>query len=277
MAQVKLLKISADGIPLEFDSAADDITLNSFTAGAGPVVSPTGVDMNNTPLSDVNSVVFTDPTTGFVNQTAGNLVVDNIMAKERNNLMASSGAILFPLATDVGGQLDALRIPRIAGAPTATPAVSSDAGYIVFDDTNDDLYIWNGTAWDNQNTVKAAEYTAFPGGNAGTGGVAARDCLYYSAADTLLPADAATPAKSYVVGFARNAAIAGAAVTVQQNGVLSGFTGLTAAARYYLSASTPGGVQIAVPTGTGNTIVTVGIAKSTTELLVRIEELGRRA
>lgn len=277
MAQVKLLKISADGVPLEMDTSADDITLNSFTAGAGPVISPTGIDMNNTPVSDVNSVVFTDPTTGTVNQTAGNLVIDNIMAKERNNVMTTSGAILFPAITDVAAQVDSMKMPNIAGVPTATPAFSSVAGYQVFDSTNGDFYIWNGAAWDNQNIVKQAEATIYQGGNAGVGGVAARDVVYYSAADTLLPATAAAPGTSYAVGFSTATVTATNAVLVQQNGVLKGFTGLTAGARYYLSGTTPGQVTATLPTTSGHTIVLCGIAKSTTDILIRIEDLGRRA
>lgn len=276
MAQVKLLKISTDGIPVE-NATTDDLTLNSFTAGAGPVISPTGIAMTNTSISALANITFTDPSTDTINQTAGTLVVDNIMAKERNNVMATTGAVLFPTITDVAGQVDSLKMPNLAGPPTATPAFSSAAGYQVFDATNGDFYIWNGTTWDNQNIVKSAESTQYAGGNAGAGGVAALDLLYYSAADTLLPAVASAAATSYAVGFATAAAIATAPVTVQQNGILTGFTGLTAGARYYLSGTTPGAITATLPTTSGNTIILAGVAKNTTSLLIRIQDLGRRA
>lgn len=120
-------------------------------------MSPTGIDMNDTDLTEVQDILFNDPATGTINQTAGNLIVDDIMAKERDNAMTTAGAILFPAITDVAGEVDAFKIPHIAGIPSATPAFSTAAGYMVYDDTNNDLYIWDGAAWDNLNTVEEAE------------------------------------------------------------------------------------------------------------------------
>lgn len=275
MAQIRILKIDPTlGIQQEH-ALADDITFNSFTAGAGPVMSPTGVDMNNTDMSDVQDVVFTDPTTGTINQTAGNLIIDNLMAKERNNVMTTAGAILFPLVTDTAGQLDSLRIPRIAGAPTATPAVSSDAGYLVYDDTNNNLYIWDGAAWDNLNTVTSANnidnsYTAEVN-------VAARDVVYISSSDNVSPAQADVDTTSRVIGFATTAALAAASVPVRSEGTLSGFAGLTAGARYYLSDSTPGAITATPPSGAGNSVFLTGLAKSATVLHIQLQHMGRRA
>jgi len=151
MAQIKLLYVNA-GNPTEHDGATDDVTFLSYTVtGGGPVLSGTGIDLNNQDVSDVKDLVFNDPTTGTINQTAGALVVDNIMAKERNNVMTVAGAVLFPVVTDVAGEVDAFKVPHLAGVPSATPAFSSDAGYLVYDSVAKNMYVWDGASWDNLN------------------------------------------------------------------------------------------------------------------------------
>lgn len=276
MAQVKLLKIASDGVPLEFDSASDDITLNSFTVqGGGPVLSGTGLDMNNQDVTDVNDLSFNDPSTGTIGQTAGALIVDNIMAKERNNIMTTAGAVLFPTVSDAGGELDSLKIPDIAGVPTATPTYSSDAGYLVYDSTNKNLYAWDGSAWDNLNTVSSASailntYTADEA-------LAARDVVYISAADNVSKALADNTSKSYAIGLANAAAADTDPVEIKTAGIMSGFAGLTAGGRYYLDDTTPGAITATIPSASGKTVVQVGYAKSASALEIQILQLGRRA
>lgn len=276
MAQVKLLKISSDGVPLEMDTAADDITLNSFTVqGGGPVLSGTGLDMNNQDVSDVKNLDFNDPSTATIDQTSGALIVDDLMFQTKENVLTTAGAVLFPVITDVADEVDALRIPALAGVPTATPSDGGE-GYLVWDSTNNDLYAWDGAAWDNLNTVEQAErvcnlYTADEI-------LAARDVLYISAADNVSKADVSgSGAPSRVIGLAKAGAADTASVEVCSEGVLTGFTGLTAGARYYADPATPGGITTTTPVGTGNTIVQVGYAKSTTDLHIHIEQMGRRA
>lgn len=276
MAQVKLLKIASDGVPLEFNSTLDDITLNSFTAGAGPVMSPTGIDMNGTDVIDLSDLVFTDPSVGTVNQTAGSLIIDNLMAKERNNVMTTAGAILFPLITDTAAQVDSLKIPHIAGAPTATPAFSSAAGYMVYDDTNNKLYIWDGVAWDDQSTVTAAQAVQ----NLYTAGedIDVTEAVYISGSDEVsLASGADGTAPSRLMGFAVSSVLDTQTLYVQSEGVLDGFTGLTPGSRYYLSPATPGAITATTPVGTGNTVVQAGYSKNATALHIHIEQLGRRA
>ena len=100
MAQVKLLKISSDGINLEMDTAADDITLNSYTVtGGGPVLSSTGLDMNNQDVSDVKDLDFNTPATATIDQTSGALIVDDLMFQTKENSMAVGAAVLFPVVT----------------------------------------------------------------------------------------------------------------------------------------------------------------------------------
>lgn len=276
MAQVKLLKIDADGVPVEFDSVNDDITLKSFAiTGGGPVLSASGLDMNNTDIIDVQDLAFVDPTTGTINQTAGALIIDNLMAKERDNVMTTAGAILFPAVTNTGAQVDSFRIPRISGAPSATPSFSADAGYMVYDYTNGNLYIWDGTSWDNLSTVTSAEnldnnYTADVN-------VAVRDVVYISNANSVSPAKADASTTDKAIGFALATITATNPVSVRKNGTLSGFSGLTVGARYYLSAATAGAVTSTIPTGSGNSIIQVGYAKASTIMDIQFLILGRRA
>jgi len=68
------------------------------------------------------------------------------------------------------------------------------------------------------------------------------------------------------MGFVPSGITAGASGTVRLgNGVISGMTGLTIGARYYLSAATPGAITLTAPSTTGNGIFAVGRAKSATE------------
>lgn len=274
MAQVKLLKIDADGVPVEFNSAADDITLNSFAVqGGGPVLGPTGLDLNNQDVSDIKNLAFVNPATGTINQTAGALIVDNILGKDRENVMASGGAVLFPVITNNVDLVDSFRVPALAGVPSATPA-DGGSGYLVFDSTNKALYVWDGAAWDNLNTTTAAEslasiYTAEQA-------LAAVDAVYISSADNVSKASASAAATAKVIGFAKAAALITAPTQIVKAGILAGFSGLTAGARYFLSA-TAGAVTATRPSGAGNTIVQVGYAKNATTLEIAIENLGRLA
>lgn len=275
MAQIKLLKIDTDGIPVEMDSASDDITLNSFTVqGGGPVLDTNGLDMNTSSIVDVGNLEFADPTTGYINATAANLIIDDIMAKDRENAMGAAGAISFPTVTDVAGEVDAFRLPALAGVPTATPT-SGGEGHVIWDSSNNKMYIWDGSAWVDQSTIAYApnvQNSYVAGEN-----LAARDMVYISSADNVSKAQGDTAVKAQAIGFAVATATATNPVQVQEDGVLPGFTGLTAGARYYLSAATAGAITATIPTGTGQTIVQAGYAKSATALAIQIQQLGRRA
>lgn len=274
MAQIKLLKIDTDGVPVEF-SSTDEITLTSFTiTGGGPALSATGLNLNTTPITGLTNVTFASPTTNTINQTAGNLIVDNIMAKERSNVMTTASDILFPTISNSAGQVDAFRVPALAGVPSATPT-NSGSGYLVYDSTNGDLYAWTGTLWDNLNTVSVASslddsYTAEVT-------ITSRQAVYISSADNVSPAVASAAASAQVVGFATAGASAAASVNVRKSGRLAGFSALTSGSRYYLDGTTAGSITATTPTGTGHTIVQAGYAKNATTLDIQIQNLGRRS
>lgn len=276
MAQVKLLKINGDGVPTEFNSAADDITLNSFSVqGGGPALSASGLNNANQDISNLKNISFAAPNTDTINQTAGSLIIDNIMAKERKNLLSTAGEVLFPVVTDTASTVDNFQLPQIAGAPTATPT-NSGSGFELFDTVNKKVWLWDGSAWADQSLVQQAR--AIDDSYTAAANLAATDAVYISAANTVDKASGASNSSaSYLLGFASAAALAAASVDIRKFGVLGGFSSLTPGSRYFLSPSTPGQITSTLPVGAGNTIVQAGIAKSATSLDIVIQQLGRRA
>lgn len=275
MAQVLLLKIDATGFNKEMDAAADDITLASYTVtGGGPVLSA-NLDMNGGNVSDAGDLAFTDPTTDGITRTDGTHAADDIMMEDAENSMAVGAAILFPVIADNTDQVDAMRLPALAGTPTAAPADGGE-GYLVWDSTNDKLYAYNGSSWDDLSTVSAAEkicnsYTA-------TSITAIGNAVYIDGADSVDLADvSAVGAASRLIGIAGTAAAAAAAVDVCSEGVVNGLTGLVAGSRYFANPSTAGALTTTVPSGSGNVIIQVGIAKSTTAMHLQIQRVGTRA
>lgn len=273
MAQVKLLKI-VSGLPTEMDIAADDVTLASYTVqGGGPVLNA-NLDMNNGAISDAGQLDFTDPATDGINTTSnGVIAADDFMAIDIENTMTTAGGISFPVITDVAGQVDAFRLPALAGVPTATPTAGGE-GQLVWDSVNDHLYAWDGAAWDNLSTVDSANKVCNPYTSAAI--LATVDALYISAADTVDKAAASADASSKLIGFAEAGVGAAATVNVCSEGVLGGFAGLTAGDRMFLS-TTAGAISSSPPVGSGNNVVQAGFAKSATEMHLQIQFLGKRA
>lgn len=254
MAQRKLLYLDTDGIPVEHNAANDDLTVKTITAK--------------------DAVLVDDPNTGYLNQTDGPLVFNDIMAKDRTNIMDASGDILFPVVSNLAADVDAFRLPTLAGSPSATPA-QGGAGYLLYDTTNKKLFAYDGTAWDDLSTVSSADTieSSYTAGEI----IALNDALYISAANTASKALADNTSKSFVFGFAKAAAAAAASVAAITSGQVGGFSGLTAGSRYYLDGTTAGAIASAAPTGAGKSVTQVGYAKNSTTLNIQFLQLGRRA
>jgi hypothetical protein len=88
--------------------------------------------------------------------------------------------------------------------------------------------------------------------------------IHVSGGDRVRKADATAEGKE-AHGFVLAGVANGANATVYFGGTLSGLSGLTAGARYYLH-TTPGAVTNAAPSAAGNVSQLVGIAVSATEL-----------
>ena len=218
--------------------------------------------------------VFTDPTTDGITNTNGTFAADDIMFDNFENVMEVGAAVLFPSIADNADQVDAFRLPALAGAPSAAPADGGE-GYLVWDSTNDALYAYDGAAWTNLSIVEEAERVCFEytAGEA----IAAGDAVYISAANTVSLADTSSETTSRIIGIAGAAIANGAQGKICSDGVVSGLSGLTAGSRYFQDPATPGALTTTAPTGSGESIVQVGFAKSATELHLQIDFLGCRA
>ena len=115
-------------------------------------------------------------------------------------------------------------------------------------------------------SASAAETRTMTAGEA----ISARDLVYVSASNTVMKA-VANSASKFAVGIAVSAISNGATGTITFPPiVVSGFTGLTVGSRYYLSASTAGAVTTTPPSGDNEFSQFVGVALTTTEMLVNI-------
>lgn len=85
-------------------------------------------------------------------------------------------------------------------------------------------------------------------------------------------ADAAAAGKE-AHGFVTAAVISGASATVYHEGTNAGVSGKTIGARQYLSAATPGLSTETPPSGSGNVVQLLGVAKSATEITFEPEEI----
>lgn len=100
-------------------------------------------------------------------------------------------------------------------------------------------------------------------------GVAVRDVVYLTGSLAVDQADASAEATVPVIGFVKTKPTA-TTCTLQYYGELDGFVGLTPGAKYYLSL-TPGGITTTAPSGSTEVVQQVGIALSSTILLVKAD------
>lgn len=96
--------------------------------------------------------------------------------------------------------------------------------------------------------------------------------VYISAADTVKKAQANAAATVQAIGLATATIANGAVGAYQTAGTLAGLSGLTAGAVYYLDPSTAGATSVTAPSTVGQYVVRIGIAVSTTEMMIDIQE-----
>lgn len=97
------------------------------------------------------------------------------------------------------------------------------------------------------------------------------DIVYISAADTGKKAKADAAGTKDAIAIAMGAITNGTTGSYQTGGILTGLTGLTANTPYYLSAATAGLLTATPPSAVGQYVVRIGLAISTTELMINIE------
>lgn len=95
--------------------------------------------------------------------------------------------------------------------------------------------------------------------------IAARALVHVLASGEIANADASND--RHTVGFAPASIAAAAQGVVHFEGSITGLSGLTVGARYFLSDTTPGGISATAPAaGAGKCCQEVGVATSATEL-----------
>mgnify|MGYP001406828442 CR=1 FL=1 len=96
--------------------------------------------------------------------------------------------------------------------------------------------------------------------------LSAGNLIYLNSTPEAFKADANTDTKA-AIGFVLAGITAAATGTAYfGSGMITGLTSLTPGAKYYLSATTPGGITTTKPSGSGDIIQQVGVAVSSTEL-----------
>lgn len=116
--------------------------------------------------------------------------------------------------------------------------------------------------------------------NDNVGSISKGQPVYVSSAGSVDLAQADAAGTKSVVGFVYDTSIATATTgSIQTDGVIevadwtsiAGSATLTAGSKYYLSDSSPGEITSTAPTTSGNYVVPIGTALSTTELEITIE------
>ena len=107
--------------------------------------------------------------------------------------------------------------------------------------------------------------------------IAALDVVYISSTDRVSPANAGATATYKAIGFALNGGASGATITVRVAGEVPGLSGFNPNETVFLSPTTGGAITTTVPTGAGEYLIKVGSGRTTTDLVVIIQYLSRRA
>ena len=137
---------------------------------------------------------------------------------------------------------------------TTTSAGAGDAGEIVALDSSGKL----------DSTLMPAGFGSDSKSMTAGEALTAGDLVYINGSGNALKADANAIAKA-AVGFVLASISNAASGTVYFEGTITGLSGLTPGARYFLS-TTPGGITTTAPTGTADIVQQVGFALSATEL-----------
>ena len=274
MAVIRPIKIDATtGLFIEIDNSADDIVANTLSVqGSMVILNSGGILLNSGTISGAGDISFSNPATrGIVQTSGGTLAASNIVGKDRNNTFITGGAIAFPVITDAVGDVDSFQFPRLAGAPTAVPALNSGGGFAVYDDTNNALYLWNGAAWAALNTPETIvnSYVAVTGINAGIAVALNSSCMVF-------PATNITESAARVIGFSQHSAGSGVAINVIKAGEVTIVGGtMVPGSRYFLGSATA--VITTTPaTDANHNIIQLGFAENSTTLSLQIVPLAIR-
>lgn len=107
--------------------------------------------------------------------------------------------------------------------------------------------------------------------NADAGNHVIGDVVYLFSADNVKKAQANAAGTTRAIAIATATIVNATTGVYQTSGTLAGLAGLTAGAVYYLSAATAALLTATPPSVAGQYVVEIGVATSTTELLINIK------
>ena len=268
--------VGASGAASSITSTGQNLTLQTATSGTVTLRSAAALTMD----SDDTMTIQMDANDGgdkdiaiVANNAGGGSAEVNIDADDGVNLAINGGAKIA--ITNANSTFNnTIQADTTAGLKFGGSGIQMVG---VLDEDN--MATDSNTNFATQQSIKAyvdtrgvTAYEALPNLTADATGLAIRDVVAIIAsgldAGKATKGNAATIANGQVLGFAPAAIAGGAVGKVAQSGVLGGFSGLTAGARYYLSATSAGAIVATPPTGANNVIVQVGYALSASTLAI---------
>lgn len=186
---------------------------------------------------------------GFVGLTPGLLYYVN---------PSTPGAVTSTKPTTLGYWVVPVGVALTATSVLVNPSMAADSAVVALQSGVETI---TGTAGEN---LTANDLVYMSVGNAG--GDTGRTAGSFYKVD----AGHATLAafRSYGIGFVQATVLSGASVTVQRNGPLSGFVGLTAGVAYYANPSSAGAITATRPVTLNQYVVPVGFARSSTDIQI---------
>jgi hypothetical protein len=226
---------------------------------------------NSTAIADAS-----DPTKQIKFDAAGSASTSTTLTSSQtaNRILTLPDATTTIVGTDVAQSLsNKTFLDAITGTQIATPTNPSAGSNKLYFKSDGNLYKLDNLG--NETQVGAG------GGGATTLSVtagenlSARDAVYIaSSSDTgrtsgrAYKLDVTNDQRAEFLGFATGAAITGGAVTVQIAGTLTGFSGLPTGKPIFGSTTTPGSYQTSAPTLSGQSIIQLGEAVSSTDIAI---------
>ena len=197
----------------------------------------------------------------LLGSTGNVIIVQNITGSGAGAWVASYGSVTNPVITQVTTPIAFIDIhdDGTGMAGSILPITQSNIT---------DIRPWLGSAV----TASPAQTQTETAGQTFT--ITIPQAVYVSQGDggrtvgDVYPLDASNNSRYPFYGFAITSATTGNPITVQNGGMLQGFSGLTSGEIYYADPSTPGGITNVKPSTLGYWIVPVGTAVGTTGLFI---------
>jgi hypothetical protein len=252
-------------------TGSSDAAGTGLSHAAGSIVSMTNVHYFMEQLTNA-----TEANTWTAEQTfeTANINIGDGSTDENEQITANNGDANTPFLryssadnewhfSDNG--VDTVAMNAAGGSLTAGDGIAINASAIDVDLATD-----SGTAFESDKLKVVGQQDIQVAGATISGATLPVPCYKSSADDEWYACDANDTSAQEFGGFAVSDGTDGAAITIQFNGVVSGFTGLTEGATYYVT-NTVGTISTTV----GTNEIVVGIAISATEIFIQQKDLVR--